>query len=278
MQTRRKYKLSFRSVKCIGFPDIGKYKLIIINDEDTNYMINSMGFTISMDMKNGSYKIMREYIKKSGYHVVSLSVNGKDYKIYTHRLVAEAFIPRIPGKNDINHKVVYDKKDKFDNSVYNLEWVTPYENIKHAKENNLICHDESHYMCKYSDEQIKNVCKLLLENKLNMHQISEKTKVPYRIVVCILHGKARKNISTMYDFSNYNITESKVHGDNFKGRNHYISFTDDQLIKACELFSKGYNAKTVSEETGIKYSVVCNIRHRRIYNQHVISIMNKYKW
>jgi len=50
---------------------------------------------------------------------------------YVHRIVAEAFIPRVAGKPFINHK----NFDRTDNRVCNLEWVTAQENIQHCSRN-----------------------------------------------------------------------------------------------------------------------------------------------
>lgn len=64
-----------------------------------------------------------------GYKVVRLSSPGrkpKDFKV--HRLVAFAFLPTIPGKNDVNHK----DGNKTNNYADNLEWCSRGENNKHA--------------------------------------------------------------------------------------------------------------------------------------------------
>lgn len=74
-------------------------------------------------------QIMTGTINSYGYRVYRLSKgqNRKDFK--GHRMVALAFLPTIPGKNDVNHK----DGDKLNNSVDNLEWVTRRENNYHAR-------------------------------------------------------------------------------------------------------------------------------------------------
>ena len=46
-----------------------------------------------------------------------------------HRFVAHAFIPKVAGKEHINH-INYDRQD---NRVINLEWCTHAENMAHSK-------------------------------------------------------------------------------------------------------------------------------------------------
>lgn len=62
-----------------------------------------------------------------GYKRVSLWYNGKANDHRIHRLVAEAFIPNIENKPEVNHK----NGIRNDNRVVNLEWVTGNENAKH---------------------------------------------------------------------------------------------------------------------------------------------------
>lgn len=69
----------------------------------------------------------------AAYFSVSLfGDNGKSKLHKVHRLVAEAFIPKIEGKNVINHKDC----NKLNNVASNLEWCTDLENTRHAIANN----------------------------------------------------------------------------------------------------------------------------------------------
>lgn len=62
------------------------------------------------------------------YYSVELFNNGESKRILVHRLVAEAFLPKVTGKEWINHK----DGNRYNNAVSNLEWCTPTENNIHA--------------------------------------------------------------------------------------------------------------------------------------------------
>lgn len=75
-----------------------------------------------------SDKVLKQGKNHRGYSQVCLTVNGQKLTKKVHRLVAEAFIPRENGKNQVNHK----DGNKANNSVANLEWCTNSENQLHA--------------------------------------------------------------------------------------------------------------------------------------------------
>lgn len=74
--------------------------------------------------------LMQGNINSYGYHVVSLTKDGKKKDKKVHRLVAMAFVPPIVGKDFVNHK----DGDKINNCAENLEWCTRGENTIHAIE------------------------------------------------------------------------------------------------------------------------------------------------
>ena len=104
---------------------------------------------------------------EKGYAMVSLmttSTNKKNKTFKVHILVAYTFIPCITIGSEymtVNHK----DGNKDDNSIYNLEWVTFQENIKHSFDHGLNTprRGELNGRCKYSNELTYFVHKLVSE-------------------------------------------------------------------------------------------------------------------
>lgn len=72
--------------------------------------------------------------REKKYIYVYYRENGKTKSVGVHRLVAQSFIPNPDGKPFVNHK----DGEPSNNHVWNLEWVTPSENVQHAHDNWLI--------------------------------------------------------------------------------------------------------------------------------------------
>jgi len=97
------------------------------------------------------------YVGK-GYATVRLCVDGSEKDIRVHRLVAEAFIPNVEGKPQVNHK----NGKKWDNKVSNLEWVTARENSQHSSDMGL---NRTHKLSYYK--------KVIVCNMFHLHNISK---------------------------------------------------------------------------------------------------------
>jgi len=92
------------------------------------YQVSNHGGLKSFKAKSYG-RILKNTNAKGGYYSVVLrSHNGKVRFTRIHRLVAEAFIPNPNNLREVNHK----DGNKQNNTVENLEWVTPSENIQDA--------------------------------------------------------------------------------------------------------------------------------------------------
>jgi len=72
-------------------------------------------------------KIVKQVINPWGYMYINISVGGIPYKLFSHRVIAEAFIPNPENKPFINHI----DRNRSNNNIENLEWCTSRENQHH---------------------------------------------------------------------------------------------------------------------------------------------------
>lgn len=104
------------------------------------------GLLRNVERKDGkSYKVTKEALiigktSTTGYRNVILAKDGIQKHYGVHRLVGEAFIKKIEGKNVINHLDC----DRLNNHVSNLEWCTQRENMEYAAKMGRMTHGESH--------------------------------------------------------------------------------------------------------------------------------------
>jgi hypothetical protein len=166
--------------------------------EFVNYQISNIG---RVKNKN-TQKILKPVLNSGGYYQVFLE--KKAVKI--HRLVAKSFINDIFDKKEVNHK----NGIKTDNRVYNLEWVTASENMKHAYKNGL----NSKKGEKHSRNILKNddIIKIY-ENKNNLTQ-KELSKL-YKVGVTQIN-------KILCDVSWTHITK-KLIKNNFKIKHKWIN-------------------------------------------------------
>lgn len=73
--------------------------------------------------------IMKQYVQKSGYAAVYLRKNGWVSAVMVHRIVAEAFLPRIEGKDMVDHINTI----RHDNRLCNLRWADAKDNANNEQ-------------------------------------------------------------------------------------------------------------------------------------------------
>lgn len=95
-----------------------------IEGYEGRYAISSFG-RVACSGK-GRWKIIKTTISAKGYEVVSLYKEKKNRSFQVHKLVANAFIPKVDGKNEIHHI----DENKLNNRVSNLVRMDRNEHMK----------------------------------------------------------------------------------------------------------------------------------------------------
>lgn len=148
-----------------------------------NYAVNENGVIVNVATNH----IKTPCDNNMGYLYVDLYNNGKHRKEYVHRLVAKAFILNEKNKPYINHK----DGNPHNNSVENLEWCTPLENIEHASK--TICTMKQYLLAnlkrKRAVKQIDRKNGRLLNVFPSINEASKKTGIPSSNIVCVLKGR-----------------------------------------------------------------------------------------
>jgi len=90
-----------------------------------NYDVSNFG-----NVRNNKTTKMMKLCRKSGYYHVSLTNEICKKTLKVHRLVALTFIENPENKSDVNHK----DKNKLNNHINNLNWMTRKENNIHRCE------------------------------------------------------------------------------------------------------------------------------------------------
>lgn len=98
-----------------------------------NHIITTTGEVIVLEYldtrgNKGRAKVLKQQQTQDGYLTVKLTHAGTGITRTVHRLVAEAFIPRVEDKDTVNHI----DGNKRNNNVTNLEWATRSEQMTHA--------------------------------------------------------------------------------------------------------------------------------------------------
>lgn len=137
--------------------------------------------TTKMYLKSG--KLLKQTFHSEGYLVVGLTKDNKTTNYFVHKLVADAFLPKIEDINDINHI----DGDKRNNNVFNLERCTRQQNIIHAykilkrKSNTILSPELLENICLHKANGLTNrvIAKLLNISHTTVNSVINKSKVKH---------------------------------------------------------------------------------------------------
>ena len=133
-----------------------------------------------------------------GYEKIELvNDNNMKKKVFVHRLVAQAFIPNPKNKPQVNHK----DGNKTNNTVKNLEWCTPKENVAHSIKTGLTDFSRTNYRkgegasnSKMIDEDVKQLRVMYDTGEFSLKELSAYFDISIPTVWAIVKRKSWKHI------------------------------------------------------------------------------------
>lgn len=152
------------------------------------YRVSNFGRIFSIR----SNKYLKPDKTKFGHLRVTLKVNSISARFSVHRLVAYAFLTKINGKNQINHK----NNIPYDNHVNNLEWCTPKENIQHASRQGRLRDGvgSKNTMACITESDVINIRQLAATKKYKQKEIANMFNLDEKHISLIVLRKRWKHI------------------------------------------------------------------------------------
>lgn len=165
---------------------IGTEEVWVFHPNYENVLVSSYG-----QVKNAvTDKIYAQRKTWQNYSAVSIVPTGKrsESKI-VHRLVAETFFPFVDYEfYEANH--INGNKD--DNSIFNINWLTRKENLRHAKDTGLLKPQFGADNGRYTHVQTDvNTMFELRENGTSVKNIAEQFNIGKSSVYHILHRRKK---------------------------------------------------------------------------------------
>jgi hypothetical protein len=173
----------------------------------------------AVDISGNVYSIIRKVWNRKGYYeykrrvrklkpsiigsgylkVELINKDGERKSRLVHRIIAMTYLDNPENKSSVNHK----DGNKFNNDIFNLEWVTAKENRAHALKTGLakgMVGDE-HPMKKITSKDIIDIIEMILSGEDN-ETIGKKYSLHSRYISLIRHRRRWKSIFSKY-FPNY---------------------------------------------------------------------------
>lgn len=214
-----------------------------IADYNGDYLISIFGRVKSF--KQGKVIIRTPDLTRHGYSRLTLHNKANSRRYSVHRLVAEAFIPNVDNKPQINHI----DTGKANNCVWNLEWVSQSENNLHAIQHGVAHSGITTPNAKLTAEQ---VCVILssyapYDKKFGATGLAKKFNVDVQIIFNVLSGRHYKN----------------VEGRKYKPRSYISEETRSEIRHTYIKGDKNFGTHALARKFGVSRKTIANIVNKK---------------
>ncbi len=125
------------------------------------YQVSDLGrcrSSKSRGLKDGEWKILKPYISsRTGYPLICLLKNGRQYRFLMHRLILKAFVGEPPTPD---HQACHFDGSKTNNSVANLRWDTRKANAADTRRHGRVAFGERNPLAKLTGESVREIRRL----------------------------------------------------------------------------------------------------------------------
>ena len=168
-----------------------------------DYAVSSYGRVYSFRWK----RFLSQSPDKDGYLRVGIVIDGKNKTVKVHRLMLMSFTPIY---NADKYQGNHEDGIKYHNFLFNLSWVKPIDNTRHAWDTGLnLNKGDGNIKSLLSEDQIHIICQCIKQN-YTARQISEKLGIDYithksqmdALVSSVKTGKSFRHIASQYELEN----------------------------------------------------------------------------
>lgn len=220
------------------------------------YRISNLGHVYSSRTKRGTLAglVIKPVLDHKGYWRIGIRRDGKSKTYRVHQLVALAFIGPCPAGCQINHK----DGNKQNNRPENLEYVTGKQNMRHAIETGLRdsiqIKGDDNPSAKLTEDQVREIKRLLQETKLSQRAIGELFGVEKSIISLIYCGKnwAHVQVAPAADLLVRDVIR--------KGEDHHAAKLNETKVREIKaLCGQGVRYSLIAKQYGVSPSLISGI-------------------
>jgi len=159
------------------------------------YQVSNFGRVRKIN-KFGVYELKEQQQISGGYCTVQITRNNKNKTLFVHRLVAEAFLPNFNNLPIVHHK----DGIRYNNNLYNLEWVDASQNSKIKFKNTRRYNSgENNNSAKLSEKDVIEIYNELKIKNKTPKELAKQYKTSVQTIYYIKNKKSWKNLTDSLD-------------------------------------------------------------------------------
>lgn len=198
----------------------------LVDGFDSKYEVSNLGrvrtwYNRRLD-KLKTPRVIKSRKNRYGYLKIALWLHSKSYHFVIHRLVASAFVPNPNSEKLVHHKDC----DKTNNTVQNLEWISPKNNQLKRENYFFVRNSKSHRM------QLKNQDSDKLQEQDILSEIWKPVSITDGRYEVSTLGRVRRIYQQMFNSKEITTIKPRLVGYEKKGYRGFAFITSSKKRKA----------------------------------------------